>query len=101
MKGVCNPSAPGANSVTGCVKVPANEGNSCNDRKGCTTFSTCQAGQCVGVDFKDCDDYNPCTVDECYEGSEGGSCTHKAGNDGASCDDGAWTGARVWMAVVA
>lgn len=40
--------------------------------------------ECTGA--SDCDDSNPCTLDQCNSGS----CSNPAVGDGTSCDDGLW-----------
>ena len=68
----------------GCNHFPIDA--DCDDANPCTA-DTCLADQgCLHVNLQQpCeDDGDPCTVDECVEGS----CTHAAGNDAAPCDDG-------------
>lgn len=77
--GVCDPQA-------GCVKMPANEGQPCDDGLFCTVLDSCAGGACKGV-------ANPCTspgancvVAACDEVSD--SCTTAVAPNGTSCDDG-------------
>lgn len=66
-----------------CVMSPANEGGECDDGNICTTVSKCVEGECKGIEFKNCEDTNPCTDDSCDPKL---GCIHIPNN--APCDDG-------------
>jgi len=51
---------------TGCVAL-ANEAT-CATADPCTTEGQCKSGTCVGGGAKDCNDVNPCTLDQCQAG---------------------------------
>jgi hypothetical protein len=53
------------------------------DDNSCTDGDTCDKGVCVPGTAKDCDDKNPCTLDECKPGK--GCVT--TNDDGKPCDD--------------
>jgi len=65
-----------------CDNIPLT-GNSCNDDNLCTSVSACVMGICEGLQEIDCDDQNPCTVDECNPLS---GCSNEP-RSGMSCDD--------------
>lgn len=89
----------------GCSNVPRSDGTPCEDGFFCNGAETCLAGACVNgsapcVDpahcdesadvclpctgHAECDDANPCTVDECVSGH----CVHTPQPDATPCDDG-------------
>ena len=97
-------------AVLGCLNVPKNAGDPCDDGDACILDETCNAeGQCVGTP-KQCDDGNVCDGAEtcdpssgaCVSGvalacGDGNPCTDDAcdpvvgcthANNAASCDDG-------------
>ena len=43
-------------------------GTPCDDGNECTLVDKCQSGRCVGSSWWDCDDSDPCTIDECVDG---------------------------------
>ncbi|MDD5043113.1 MAG: MopE-related protein [Patescibacteria group bacterium] len=67
--GVCDETADS------CEKSPINEGGLCNDGEICTTTSTCQSGECKGVDDKDADTDTfidkDCGGTDCDDGDNG------------------------------
>ena len=65
-----------------CSDIPAHQGFLCDNGDTCTVKSECQDGVCTGGSAINCNDGNPCTVDECVDG---GCLSLPA--DGA-CDDG-------------
>lgn len=69
-----------------CVKSPANENGSCDDKQFCTTNDACKSGVCVGGTPKQCDAPDLCHIGVCDEAS--GKCSSMPGNDGGQCDDG-------------
>jgi hypothetical protein len=94
-----------------CGHGPAATGTSCSDGNLCNGLETCQAGTCRPGTTLNCSDTNPCTTDTCDAASgcrrtnntnpcadegnrctddvcAGGSCTHPAKANGASCSDG-------------
>lgn len=61
-------------------------GNACPDANLCNGTETCQNGACTGLGTpKNCDDKNPCTLDDCDPKT--GACINTP-QGGASCDDG-------------
>jgi hypothetical protein len=66
---------------TGCVHSPTSNGQ-CNDNNPCTLWDHCDAGKCVGLQLKQCDDGVACTTDSC---NAGGNCVYTPSN--AACDD--------------
>lgn len=68
-----------------CINDPgACEGNPCNDGDPCTVADVCVNGVCVGTAI-DCNDYNVCTEDSCFEGD----CVNDPDPcNGQPCDDG-------------
>ncbi len=66
----------------GCVLVPANAGDACDDPLNCVTGGTCDQGKCVGPPLN-CDDDNACTADSCVAGE---GCLFEPTL--APCDDG-------------
>lgn len=73
--GVCNPH-------TGlCEYLPEIDGTLCASDGDLCTVDLCEAGACVHTP-RDCDDFNPCTIDSCNPVS--GACEHEP----IECDDG-------------
>ena len=68
-------------SQKGCQYVPNNA--DCDDGNPCTLDDQCSGGFCVGKGGLDCDDANPCTSDAC-DPTDG--CLHTF--NAAPCDDG-------------
>ena len=58
----------GACDVTtgGCVAIPRNDGDTCDDGRLCTVQDVCANGVCAGTQ-NTCFDNNPCTVERCDE----------------------------------
>ena len=71
----------GCVAETGCTSLPTSN-IACNDANACTSGDLCVGGACTGT-AKNCDDGNPCTIDQC--GPKTGVCGHVALADGASC----------------
>lgn len=83
-----------------CETVPTIDGTACSDGDRCTLDDQCVSGTCTGtvdracgggcLDSGDCDDLDPCTIDECaggacvYEPIFGGDCA--CGSD-IDCND--------------
>lgn len=70
----------------GCVAMPKNDGDSCDDGAFCTINDSCQGGQCKG-------EVNTCTAvgDTCNVGScdeINNKCNVVPGNNGGACSDG-------------
>ncbi|MBW1811275.1 MAG: hypothetical protein JRJ87_24000 [Deltaproteobacteria bacterium] len=67
-----------------CLTVDKADGTGCNDGLFCTIDDECQNGVCTGVGTYDCDDFEPCTLDECNENTQ--DCDHtwelKPGQEG-------------------
>ena len=70
---------------SGCV-YPINSGP-CNDGNACTAGDKCSDGECLSGGPIDCDDSDPCTVDQCEP--EGG-CFHDPAEEETGCGDGMW-----------
>jgi hypothetical protein len=69
--------------ASGCSYVPLP--GICNDGDACTENDGCSTGQCTG-DTVDCDDGNPCTLDDCDPAA---GCTYdSATSEQAACSDG-------------
>ncbi len=69
-----------------CLAQAKANGEACNDDNLCTTNKVCSNGDCVGEPVQDCDDDNPCTVDDCNPNN--GQCTHDGSTmEGNVCDD--------------
>jgi formylglycine-generating enzyme required for sulfatase activity len=51
------------NHLTGCEFTPNQ--NLCDDDNDCTSGDACAGGWCLGGQFMNCDDGNPCTEDTC------------------------------------
>ncbi len=66
-----------------CSSQYLGDGKFCNDGKTCTNNDTCTGGVCVGKATANCDDANPCTVDDC---NDAGACSHTP-KDGLLCND--------------
>lgn len=74
-----------------CLHLPAQDGQTCDDRNPCTVGETCSNGRCTGGTLDLCDDDNPCTTDSCNPLS---GCVHRASHDGEACESGVcWQGA--------
>lgn len=68
-----------------CQVLAMADGSTCDDSDLCTTNDQCVAGTCAGIAV-DCEDANPCTVDNCV--SDDGSCHHDFGAaNQVACDD--------------
>lgn len=82
---VCNDGNPCTDDlcdlVDGC-KYTFNEAP-CNDGDVCTTVDACSLGDCVGTGELNCDDVNPCTTDNCAQGS---GCQYEPAE--GECEDG-------------
>jgi hypothetical protein len=78
---VCNP----ANGM--CEPVQGNDGGPCVDTSDpCTVSKTCDGGQCVGGQPKDCSHLTQgCTMGVCDPST--GTCGAVAAGEGQSCDD--------------
>jgi hypothetical protein len=63
---------------------PKLEGAACDDADLCTLSTTCQAGECVGIEVT-CDDGDECTRNLCDPAV---GCTFPPAPDGLECDDG-------------
>lgn len=48
-----------------CQEIARVQGESCTPADPCFLTGTCTDGQCLGTEEVDCDDDNPCTLDEC------------------------------------
>ncbi|HYC00794.1 MAG TPA: hypothetical protein VEC57_16795 [Candidatus Limnocylindrales bacterium] len=69
----------------GCVGVPTNEGQPCDDGQFCTVTDVCDTGVCTG-DVRDCSDLD----DQCHEGvcnEDANACEAQNANEGGGCDD--------------
>jgi len=82
----CNDSNPCTVDVClgleGCSYEP-DDTSPCDDGTGCTLNDRCEDGVCVGDVLLECDDNNPCTIDNC-DPEAGCSYEHAV----ADCDDG-------------
>lgn len=79
-RGTCNP-------LTGaCSAPPKTDGSACNDGNACSQTDTCQAGACVGGNYKSCVASDQCHTPGCDPST--GACTSTVKADGASCNDG-------------
>lgn len=80
---VCH--APTCNNGTTCGQQLL-DGTACPDANLCNGTETCKTGVCSGVGTpKNCDDKNPCTIDDCDPKT--GACINTP-QGGANCDDG-------------
>ena len=67
-----------------CIVSVRREG-SCQDDDPCTVSSHCsEFGECIPIEFLECNDNDPCTNDECKPGE---GCLNQAAADGTTCDD--------------
>jgi hypothetical protein len=75
---VCNPKK-------GCTNEPSKDtdGADCGLATACSGLGVCVGGECVDTGDPGCEDYNPCTDDECQEGV---GCVHL--DNSAPCNDG-------------
>lgn len=74
----------GCDSQTGnCTTSQPDIPLECDDGDPCTIQEYCSQGECVGTTFVECDDMNPCTDDLCWRGY----CYHRP-MLGSSCNDG-------------
>jgi Immune inhibitor A peptidase M6 len=76
--GTCDP-------VLGCVNIPLNDGDPCDDDLFCTELDQCQGGVCTGQPKACVPPTNVCLTGVCDEFND--ICINTAGNDGALCDD--------------
>lgn len=60
-------------------------GTGCPDGDKCNGDETCNNGVCAAGTKPNCDDKNPCTIDDCDPKT---GCTHKPTEAGSDCDDG-------------
>lgn len=68
IQGICDPSNPGHNPVTGCYFV--NLTSPCNDGKTCTYNDTCVGGTCAGLPNNTyCDNLAPGLGNPCIDGT--------------------------------
>ncbi len=67
----------------GCASLP--NALACDDGDDCTSADTCSARACKSGKAKDCDDKDPCTVDQCVHGQ---GCTSNPLAEGATCGAG-------------
>ena len=67
-----------------CKSKPEPNNATCDDGSACTALDLCLGGKCAGLNAKNCDDADPCTVDSCD--AKAGSCGHVAGV--GPCQDG-------------
>jgi hypothetical protein len=69
----------GCNSFTQCTFSSA-PGADCDDGDVCTLTDTCGAvvGACIGTDFNDCNDFDPCTFDTCHTLHGGDGCLNES-----------------------
>jgi len=84
--GICNPNAPGADSI-GCILIPNDD--KCDDGSFCNGTQVCDPNHgCKDPVIPDCDDDIPCTNDFCNE--EANECSNVPRNercsDGQYCD---------------
>jgi hypothetical protein len=78
--GTCNP-------LTGVCSTPVKaDGSACSDGNACSLTDTCQAGACVGGNFKACVASDQCHTPGCDPAT--GECTNTVKADGSSCNDG-------------
>ena len=70
-------------SESGTCLLKSLEATPCDDEDACTEKDLCEAGVCVGLNPKDCEDGDQCTVDVCDKEL---ACQHTLSND--VCDDG-------------
>jgi hypothetical protein len=84
------------NPASGCV-FTANSAP-CTDDDACTSGDQCSDGECFSGEPTDCDDSNPCTIDQCD--SEGG-CYHEAVADETGCGEDLWCEAGQCVSVMA
>ncbi len=77
--------ADGCDPTLGCVATPVPDGTACSDDNACTAGDACTSGSCGAGPALDCDDQNPCTIDQCDTGS---GCVHVLASAGAACEDG-------------
>jgi cysteine-rich repeat protein len=97
---VCSPPAPcktfACDTGSGlCVATLRPDATSCSDGDACTRSDQCRAGTCVGGVPEVCDDFEPCTVDDCdpatgctftpYEGIASVTCAVDAARVGQQC----------------
>jgi N-acetylneuraminic acid mutarotase len=73
----------GCDAPASCTHVDNND--PCDDGNACTVGDTCGDSLCLPGVARDCDDYNPCTVDTCDPGS---GCVHVDEPLYAPCDNG-------------
>ena len=59
-------------------------GLACDDGSVCTLADACTGTTCVGGNFQDCSDSNPCTIDSC-DGVKG--CVYVPASDTTTCAD--------------
>jgi len=64
--------------------VPAPNGTPCPDGNACNGEEVCLMQECVSGEPLNCDDDNPCTIDNCTPAS---GCSNDAVADGAACPD--------------
>jgi hypothetical protein len=69
------------------VNAAVDNGTGCDNGDFCTPVDTCLAGICQNGFARDCDDNNPCTIDNCSEAAR--QCTHTNVSAGQFCPDGA------------
>ncbi len=74
----CDPSS-------GCVYTPVDDGTPCADGDVCNGEETCRQGVCTVGQPLDCDDGNPCSLDECDPQA---GCKHTPLEDGTDCSGG-------------
>lgn len=66
-----------------CTVVPVSEGGACDDNNACSYGDHCDDQQCVAAGAQDCDDLDPCTMDEC-DPADG--CLHELVDSCSDCE---------------
>jgi len=73
-------------AVLGCVRTNLANRSDCEDGNPCTVDDLCMDGACRSGSVISCDDHNPCTIDSC---KSNGACLNTPFDSGpGSCDDG-------------
>ena len=70
--------------VTDSATVSVVDNGTCSDNQACTVGDHCVAGSCQPTGQVDCSDNDPCTLDQCDEGT---GCFNTF-SEGETCDDG-------------
>jgi hypothetical protein len=81
--GACDPTAVGADPISGCVLAQLPLGTGCDDASACTLDDACtKQGDCQGAPIS-CDDGNPCTLDSCAAAT---GCAHVPAERATPCE---------------